>query len=104
MTQLIAWYVSAVAVSAVLVPLCRAFARRRGYVARPRVDRWHAKPTALLGGVGIAVTTLLLATIIGDGPRLLPVVIGGGLMFLVGFVDDLISLKPSTKLIAEVAI
>ena len=104
MTQLLAWYVAAFATAAALVPLCRTYARKRGYVARPRTDRWHAKPTALLGGVAIALTTLLLATVIGSGPRLVPVVIGGGLMFLVGVFDDLISLKASTKLIAEIAI
>ena len=30
MTQLIAWYISALAISAALVPLCRAFARKHG--------------------------------------------------------------------------
>jgi UDP-GlcNAc:undecaprenyl-phosphate GlcNAc-1-phosphate transferase len=105
MIRLTLWYLAAFAASAATVPACRAFARRRGYVARPRADRWHAKPTALLGGVGIAVTALTLAILSDPGPSLLPVLIGGGLMFLVGVADDVIvSLKPSTKLIAEIAV
>ena len=58
----------------------------------------------MLGGVAIAITVLMLAPAIGYGPRILPVVIGGGLMFLVGLADDLVSMKPSTKLIAEIAV
>ncbi|HKY22390.1 MAG TPA: hypothetical protein VJM31_14340 [Vicinamibacterales bacterium] len=105
MTQLSLWYFAAFAVSVVTVPVCRSIAKRRGYVASPRADRWHATPTALLGGVAIALTVLTLATFGGYGLRLLPVLIGGGLMFIVGAIDDVrVSLKPSTKLIAEIAI
>jgi len=37
----------------VLTPLVRALARRRGIVAQPKSDRWHKKPTPMLGGVAI---------------------------------------------------
>ena len=33
-----------------LTPLVRAFARRYGFVAAPKSDRWHKKPSAMLGG------------------------------------------------------
>jgi UDP-N-acetylmuramyl pentapeptide phosphotransferase/UDP-N-acetylglucosamine-1-phosphate transferase len=36
-----------------LTPLVRAFARRYGFVAAPKSDRWHKKPTAMLGGAVI---------------------------------------------------
>ena len=36
-----------------LTPVVRALARRWGVVARPKSDRWHSKPTAMLGGVAI---------------------------------------------------
>src|SRR3974377_1255156 len=47
----------------VLTPVVRALARRRGVVARPKSDRWHKKPTALLGGGAIftVVTAVNLA-------------------------------------------
>ncbi len=79
MRVLFFWYALALAMSAALVPACRAFARKRGYVATPRADRWHATATALFGGVAMAVTVLALAALSGHGPRLLPVIVGGGL-------------------------
>jgi len=50
--------------SLALVPLCRMVATRNGYVARPRADRWHGRPTALLGGVAIATSTLGLFSLL----------------------------------------
>ena len=90
--------------SLVLVPVCRRAARRFGFVAKPRSDRWHGKPTALLGGVAIALTVLgLHATLIGL--RSLPVLFSAAAaMFAIGLVDDVVSLKPVTKLVLEVAV
>ena len=39
--------------SAIVTWLVRQLARRRGWLAPPRPDRWHREPTALHGGVGI---------------------------------------------------
>ena len=101
---LVAWYVVALAVSAALVPLCRSMALHKGYVARPRADRWNTRPTALFGGVAIAVTVLGLAATGGDLLDLALPLLGGLLIFIVGFTDDILSLKPTTKLIAEIAL
>src|SRR3954471_10759638 len=90
--------------SLALVPLCRMAATRFGYVAKPRADRWHGRPTALLGGVAIATTVLgLHAAVIGvtGAPVLL---VGAAAMFAVGLVDDLVSLRPVTKLVFEIAV
>ncbi len=101
---LAAWYVVAFAVSAALVPLCRAIAVKKGFVARPRKDRWNNRPTALFGGVAIAVTVLALAGMGGDiVPIALPL-LGGLLIFIVGLTDDIHALKPTTKLIAQIAL
>ena len=85
-----------------LTPLVRATARRRGFVARPRVDRWHKQPTALLGGVAI------FAAVVGVELSLVPlspqarVILGASaLFFLLGQVDDLVGLKPLQKLIGQ---
>ena len=90
--------------SLALVPLCRMVATRNGYVARPRADRWHGRPTALLGGVAIATSTLGLFSLL-VGVRAEPILfVGAGLMFAVGLVDDLISFTPITKLVFEIAV
>src|SRR5260370_35592862 len=39
--------------SLMLTLAVRPVARRAGWVAKPRPDRWHRKPTALYGGIGI---------------------------------------------------
>ena len=103
-TALIVWYLAAAAASALAVPLCRRLALRAGYVARPRQDRWHSRTTALFGGVGIAVPTLLLGLAGGDLAQTGLLLTGGAVMFVLGLADDIISLKPSTKLIAEIAL
>jgi len=82
----------------------RGLARRLGLVAKPRADRWHSKPTALYGGVGIAfaflITYLIRRPAGGTGDLLLVLCAAG--MFVVGLVDDRISLKPYAKLVAQI--
>ncbi len=92
------------AVSATLVPVCRAIALKKGFVAKPRKDRWNSRPTALFGGVAIAVTVLCVALVGDDFLQLALPLIGGFAILIVGVTDDVISLKPTTKLIAEIAL
>jgi UDP-GlcNAc:undecaprenyl-phosphate GlcNAc-1-phosphate transferase len=91
-------------VAAALVPVCRSIALKRGVVARPRKDRWNSKPTPLFGGVAIAVSVLGLALAAGMVRDLALPLIGGFAIVIVGITDDVISLKPTTKLIAEIAL
>ena len=89
--------------AAVLTPIVRAVARRRGMVAQPKTDRWHQQPTAMLGGVAIwlSVTIAYFAFI----PHSIygPIVIRAStFLFLVGLVDDLIHTKPYQKLIGQI--
>jgi UDP-GlcNAc:undecaprenyl-phosphate GlcNAc-1-phosphate transferase len=91
-------------VSLTLVPLCRIAARRFGYTAQPKEDRWHRQPTALLGGVAIAATVLAVYSLLGDPGELPVLFVGAALVFVLGLIDDLIDLKPYAKLVAEIAI
>jgi UDP-GlcNAc:undecaprenyl-phosphate GlcNAc-1-phosphate transferase len=102
--SLAGWYVAAAVASALAVPFCRSIALKAGYVAQPRQDRWHRRTTALFGGAGIAVPTLLLALAAGDLAQTGLLLAGGAVMFAVGLTDDILSLKPSSKLIAEIAL
>src|SRR5262249_21211914 len=87
-----------------LTPVCRIVATRRGYVATPRADRWHAKPTALLGGVSIVAVTLVFGATL-DLRGYVPALIGASLLIAgFGLVDDLVPLKASTKLIAQIVV
>jgi UDP-GlcNAc:undecaprenyl-phosphate GlcNAc-1-phosphate transferase len=88
-----------------LTPLVRGAARRLGVVAAPRIDRWHRKPTALLGGVAIylafAAGCLLFAWQT-PGARL--ILAAGTLLFIAGLVDDLVQVKPYTKLVVQLIV
>jgi UDP-GlcNAc:undecaprenyl-phosphate/decaprenyl-phosphate GlcNAc-1-phosphate transferase len=87
----------------VLTPLVRAFARRYGFIAVPKIDRWHKKPTAMLGGVSIwlsvVITTLLFWLHSTYGKHIL---LASTFLFLVGLLDDLIHIKPYQKLIGQI--
>ena len=97
-------FLTALALSLAAVPLCRAAAVRFGYVARPREDRWHRRNVALFGGVAIASVFLGCAVAFGIARQLPALVLTAAVMFGVGLVDDVLSLKPSTKLIAQIAL
>lgn len=80
----------------------RRFARSRGFVAKPKSDRWHKRPTAMLGGVAIFLSTAIMYLFFVPLTRDAFVVLGGGaLLFLVGLVDDLLSIRPYQKLIGQ---
>lgn len=86
-----------------LTPLVRILARRVGMVAKPKVDRWHKKPTAMLGGVGIwlAVNTTYLI-FLPHTPYGWVVIGSSTFLFLVGLADDIFHAKPYQKLIGQV--
>ncbi len=95
-----------------LTPLVRKFARAIGMVAKPKTDRWHKKPTAMLGGVAIWLAMvvvyfgLIRPNTLGWGRfpgSPLDVVVGAStFLFLVGLVDDFLHTKPYQKLIGQV--
>jgi UDP-GlcNAc:undecaprenyl-phosphate GlcNAc-1-phosphate transferase len=90
--------------SLALVPVSRAVAHRVGMVAHPRNDRWHRQSIPLLGGVGIALATAIAALSLGIAADV-PVLIGSVMViFVIGLVDDVLSVKPFTKLIAQIAL
>ena len=90
--------------SLALVPVCRWVSLRLGYMAKPREDRWHRRPVALFGGVGIGLTLLGSSAAFGVAREQLILVVCAMLVFVVGLVDDVLRLKPATKLIAQIAL
>src|SRR5438045_7433442 len=86
-----------------LTPVVRTLARRFGFVAKPKTDRWHKKPTAMMGGVAIwlaVVSTWLL--LMPHTPHGWVVIGASTFLFLVGLADDLLHTKPYQKLIGQV--
>lgn len=90
--------------SALLTPAVRSSARRFGAVAVPRADRWHAKPTAMLGGVAIFLASMLPLLAARHQRRQDWVVLAtSAAMFFFGLIDDRFEFKPYQKLIAQLA-
>jgi UDP-GlcNAc:undecaprenyl-phosphate/decaprenyl-phosphate GlcNAc-1-phosphate transferase len=100
--------------------LIRLLAHRNGWVAQPRKDRWHSKPTALHGGVGFFPAFIFGAGYsiwaffpekwpqmiwsnadVSDLKLYLALVLGACLMFCLGWLDDIKHFRPSTKFIIQ---
>jgi UDP-GlcNAc:undecaprenyl-phosphate GlcNAc-1-phosphate transferase len=104
MTDVLVRFLAAFVLSLAFTPLCRVIAFRTGRVAKPRGDRWHRKATPMLGGVAIFMAVLLAALVFAPLQKIWILLGCGSLIFLVGLVDDIVPLKPSSKLIAEIGL
>src|ERR1700728_918011 len=103
------------AVTYLLVPLVRRIAVRTGAMHEPRARDTHTKPTPLLGGLamyGGLVAGLLIASrlsVLEDpfktaGSRTeAGLLLAGGFVVLVGFVDDRWGLSAISKLAGQIA-
>ena len=96
-------YAIGLALSLGLVPVSRVIAIRMGIVAHPRNDRWHRQVVPLLGGVGIGLATLLGAIFSGIADDTVVPLVACMAIFVMGLVDDVLALKPFTKLIGQIA-
>ncbi len=113
-TSVVAFAISLL-VGMVLTRAVRDLAIKYGWYDQPGNRKIHVRPTPRLGG--LAVVLGFLAPLAGlflynnpnyssvfDDPTLwLALASGGGLMFLVGLVDDFRGLRPVVKLMAQIA-
>jgi UDP-GlcNAc:undecaprenyl-phosphate GlcNAc-1-phosphate transferase len=85
-----------------LTYVVREAAHKIGFVAKPKLDRWHKRPTAMMGGVAIFLTTILTYFLFLPHTReSLVVVAGSTVLFLVGLIDDILHIKPYQKLFGQ---
>lgn len=88
-----------------LTPIVRVVAHATGVVARPRRDRWHQKPTAMLGGIAIYVACSVGCLIFAPKlPGMRLIWAAGTVVFITGLIDDLFHLKPYVKLVVQLGI
>lgn len=102
-------FIGALLIALLLTPLFRALAiRLRIYDMPDKQLKPHGRPIPYLGGLAIfsgMTLPLLLVALSGHAPQsraLLAVVIGATLITITGLLDDLISLKPNQKIVAQV--
>ena len=101
--------------------MVKYLAVKKGWIAFPVKERWHKKPTALMGGIAIYISTAFplffmsdLASLIphitkNTGTQGLPAIdaaiwIGMTLLFILGLLDDFIRIKPQTKLVGQILV
>lgn len=104
-----------------LTPIVRHIAIKKGWMAYPEKERWHKKPTALLGGVAIYFSMAIPLFFFVDFSTILPHVIrtsdqtmlpsigavmwiGMTILFVIGLLDDFIHVKPHTKLVVQILV
>lgn len=103
--HLISPFILALIVAASATPLVIWLARKMGWVVAPREDRWHQKPTAVYGGVGIFIAFMVSFLATRPHPFDHWVLAGGGsAMFTVGLIDDIWEMKPQVKFLAQLII
>lgn len=94
------------ALALALTPVVRRLARHWGMVAQPKADRWHNKPTAMLGGLAIFLTVAIAYLIFNaqmpHHPYGWVVMLASACLFVVGLIDDILHIKPYQKLIGQV--
>ena len=81
----------------------RLCALQFGWVEQPRADRCVHRPTARFGGIGILAG---LAVAVSVSPHIPEQLVGLSLlaigMFTIGLVDDVIGLRPQSKLVTQI--
>ncbi len=88
-------------------------------MATPSAERWHRKPTALMGGIAIYIGFSFATFWAAEFASLLPILLrqtgtaslpsicavlwlGATFLFCLGLVDDFITIKPQTKLVGQI--
>ncbi|MBE6637498.1 MAG: undecaprenyl/decaprenyl-phosphate alpha-N-acetylglucosaminyl 1-phosphate transferase [Ruminococcaceae bacterium] len=87
-----------------LCPIVRRVAIRLDAIDRPdKVRHVHAVPTPRLGGLALAYAmSFALPFTVFYFPRLVNILLGGGVLLLAGMFDDIHGLSPSRKLLFQV--
>lgn len=91
--------------SLMLTPVVRKAMLRLCILNMPRADRWHRQPIALLGGIAIFISFALTALLkVGLTREVLIVMLGGGVIFALGLLDDLFGTHPKVKFAVQVLV
>src|SRR4051794_32294454 len=95
-------FASAAAISLGATPIAIRVAQRTDFLDHPREYRRHGAATPLLGGAAVLLAFLIAAAVVGAmGYGRLLVVIGGAVvMFVMGTVDDRIAVAPKWRVLA----
>jgi UDP-GlcNAc:undecaprenyl-phosphate GlcNAc-1-phosphate transferase len=84
--------------SLLLTPVVRRVMLKLGILSIPRKSRWHQRPVALMGGIAIFVSFMLVVLLrLELKAEILVIVLGGGIIFGLGIMDDIFGMHPRIK-------
>lgn len=92
-------------ISFIVAPIFIKLSYKFGFVDYPNHRKQHSKPMPFSGGISIFVSfviTLIIARPIEV--EYMPIILGGGLIVLIGIIDDKYDLKPSIKFIGQLVV
>lgn len=85
-----------------ITPLVIKLAHLKGWVVAPRADRWHKRPTALMGGIAIFAAFIIAFLVTGLRFANWNILLACTMLFVTGLIDDLKELQPIVKLLVQV--
>ena len=100
-------FITALAMSLIFHPVAIKLSHSFRLFDNPHRDQIHKNPTPVLGGVAMCLsilTAVILARVLGVyvwSPASNGLLVGGGLIALVGFIDDRYGMNPSIKLAGQ---
>ncbi|MBU4148814.1 MAG: hypothetical protein KKB52_00515 [Candidatus Omnitrophica bacterium] len=98
-------FLTAFLLSLVFTPLVKKIAIAKGCVAHPREDRWNKKETALFGGVAIFLSFVIpYLFLVRLNLETIGIILCGGIIFGLGLFDDIVHIKPYTKLVGQIVV
>lgn len=106
-------FLIALVITILLTPMVRSFAPEMGAIDKPSGRKIHSANIARSGGIAVYVGFLiavLFGLLVGGTsgsifhPRpILGILLGGSVVFVTGLLDDIYHLKPSLKLVMQIA-
>lgn len=106
MQQFLLIFIVALVFSVVGTPLARRWALANGVVDSPNARKVHKEPVPLLGGAAIYLAFVVALLLFGarqEIRQLVGIVVGATFISVVGVIDDVRGLRPSLKLLAQIA-
>jgi UDP-GlcNAc:undecaprenyl-phosphate GlcNAc-1-phosphate transferase len=83
----------------------RRLALRYNFIAKPKKDRWNRRIIPICGGAAIYISFMISYFVYNRTSSLFLLLAGGATAaFLCGFVDDIFSIKPYSKLFVQIII
>jgi UDP-GlcNAc:undecaprenyl-phosphate GlcNAc-1-phosphate transferase len=98
-------FFTALVIAYILTPVAKILAHKFRAIDIPKDNRRvHKKPTPLMGGLAIYFATIISMLIFMPITRTnLLIMLGGTIILIAGIIDDIKSISPKAKLVAQIA-